>query len=106
MPGNRYDYFEHEADIGIIGIGDTVEVAFVQAARAVFAYMVDLESVRPQKKVEIQFTESDMEIALVEWLNHLLSKARQEGLIFSKFTLHRQHIPGMAKLLENPGGIL
>lgn len=33
MPGNHYDYFAHEADMGIIGVGDTV-AAFVQAARA------------------------------------------------------------------------
>ena len=37
MPAQSPDYFEHDADIGIIGRGATVEQAFEAAARAVLA---------------------------------------------------------------------
>lgn len=91
MPLNNYDYFDHEADIGIIGRGDTLENAFIQAARAVFAYMVDLDKVQPQQTIHIEFIEEDPEFALVEWLNALLAEARQAGLVFSQFTLQRKN---------------
>ncbi len=65
MQANTYGYFDHDADIGIIGRGETLAEAFVQAARAVFAYMVDLERVQPQQTIQIEFTEEDSELALV-----------------------------------------
>jgi SHS2 domain-containing protein len=86
----HYDYFDHEADIGIIGSGPTLEAAFVQAARAVFACMVNLDEVQPLQSRTIEFIEEDNELALVEWLNALLGEARQSNLVFSSFTLRRE----------------
>ena len=95
----NYDYFDHEADIGIIGRGDSIEESFVQAARAVFAYMADRNKVQSKQMVNIKFVESDNEFALVEWLNALLGEARQHGLIFSQFSLKREndHWTGQAQ---------
>lgn len=86
-----YDYFAHEADIGIIGHGNTLEQAFEQAAMAVFANMVDIHQVQPRQIIHIQFEETDIELALVEWLNRLIGEARQAGMIFSQFKLHRNN---------------
>ena len=36
MPAQTSSYFEHDADIGIIGRGNTLEQAFETAAQAVF----------------------------------------------------------------------
>ena len=47
MAGTSYGYFDHEADIGIIGRGETVEQACAAAAEATFAVMVDSAAVRP-----------------------------------------------------------
>lgn len=85
-----YDYFDHDADLGIIGRGKTIEEAFVQAARAVFANMSDLSAITPQKTIHIEFEEEDHELALVEWLNALLGQARAENLVFSTFALRRE----------------
>ena len=43
-----HGYFEHDADIGIIGRGATVEEAFVSAAgaRALFSASADRNAVR------------------------------------------------------------
>ena len=38
-------YFEHDADMGIIGRGASIEGAFENAAAAVFAMMTDLGQV-------------------------------------------------------------
>jgi len=71
----------------VIGRGTTVEQAFESAARAVFAVVTPLNGVHPRTTVAIEFEESDRELALVTWLNLLLGKARELGMIFSRFQL-------------------
>lgn len=83
-------YFEHGADIGVVGRGATLEEAFEAAARATFAIMTELEAVRPAESVELEFEEADPELALVRWLNGLLGHARERGLVFSRFALERE----------------
>lgn len=82
-------YFEHDADMGIVGRGTRIEEAFENAATAAFAMMTDLRQVAPNEKVEIEFEEADIELALVTWLNLLFGQARSRALIFGRFRLHR-----------------
>jgi SHS2 domain-containing protein len=82
-------YFDHDADIGIIGRGATAEAAMEQAAAALFGIVVDIASVRPLKRLEFTFEESDVEFALVTWLNRLLAESRSEGLVPGSFRLGR-----------------
>jgi SHS2 domain-containing protein len=82
-------YFEHDADMGIVGRGTRIEEAFENAAAAVFAMMTDLRQVVSREKVEIEFEEADAELALVIWLNLLLGQARSRALIFGRFHLRR-----------------
>lgn len=91
-------YFEHGADIGVIGRGATLEAAFVDAARAMFAIMAQPEEVDETLSVEIGFEEADVEFALVTWLNHLLTEARLNGAVFKRFELKRDgaHYQGRA----------
>lgn len=82
-------YFEHDADIGIIGRGSTVEEAFVSAARAMFAIQTDLDPLQSGERIELEFEESDAELALVRWLNALLAASRERGMAFRDFGLAR-----------------
>lgn len=82
-------YFDHEADIGIIGRGKTLAGCFEDAAYSMFALMADLSAVRPTQTRQLEFTESDPELALVTWLNRLLASSNAENLVFSQFTLQR-----------------
>ncbi|GIW05537.1 MAG: hypothetical protein KatS3mg060_0342 [Dehalococcoidia bacterium] len=84
-----YSYFDHDADIGVIGRGDSLEAAFVAAAEGMFALMVNLDAVRPTTSVQFTFDEPDHELALVVWLNRLLAEARAAGLVFGRFRLTR-----------------
>jgi SHS2 domain-containing protein len=88
MPGGL-EYFEHGADIGVIGRGASVEEAFVRAAEAMFAIMVEPETVQPATEVAVEFDEDDVEFALVRWLNALLAQARESGAVFCGFELRR-----------------
>jgi SHS2 domain-containing protein len=82
-------YFEHDADMGIVGRGARIEEAFENAATAVFAMMTDLRQVASNEKVDIEFEETETEFALVTWLNLLLGRARSRALIFGRFSLRR-----------------
>ncbi|UJP05686.1 MAG: archease [Nitrosomonas sp.] len=92
-------YFEHDADIGIIGLGLTLEQSFEAAAHAVFAIMTDLSAVHPTDGVGIDFIEPDIELALVVWLNQILGKARESGMVFSHFYIHRDGDHWRGKIL-------
>jgi SHS2 domain-containing protein len=85
----HFSYFDHEADIGIAGSGDTIEAAFEAAAEATFAIMTDLAAVRPERRIRFAFQEPDVEFALVTWLNRLLAEARSEGMILGRFQIVR-----------------
>ncbi len=84
------DYFEHDADIGIIGRGSSLEGAFVSAARAVFSLMTDAAGVAPRHRVLVEFREPDVELALVTWLNLLIAHAAERGLALGAFELSRE----------------
>jgi SHS2 domain-containing protein len=84
-----YSYFDHDADIGIIGRGNSPEAAMESAAEATFALMADLDQIRPLWKVQVVFDEPDPDLALVVWLNRLLAESRAEGLALGHFRLER-----------------
>lgn len=82
-------YFDHDADVGIIGRGSTLEQAFESAACAMFGVMVDVAAVRNESTVHFDFEEADAELALVTWLNFLLAHARESQMVFGHF--HVRH---------------
>lgn len=82
-------YFEHGADVGIFGRGASPELAFQQAARAMFALMTETGRVAAKESVAFEFDEPDLELALVTWLNGLLSHAADRGLALAHFALER-----------------
>jgi SHS2 domain-containing protein len=84
------EYFEHGADIGVVGRGATVEAALESAAAAMFAIMVEPAAVQPLQSVAVEFDEDDVEFALVRWLNALLAAARERGLALCRFQLARR----------------
>jgi SHS2 domain-containing protein len=87
MPKASFDYFEHEADIGIIGCGASLPAAFESAARAMFAIMADPARVQDRMSVQFEFDEADAEYALVTILNRLLAEARLQQAVFSRFDI-------------------
>ncbi len=86
-----FAYFDHDADIGIIGQGKTLEEAFEGAAAATFAIMADPAQVRGEGSIQFDFDEEDPELALVTWLNTLLAEARTHALVFGQFRLRREN---------------
>ncbi|STX36939.1 archease [Legionella feeleii] len=83
------NYFEHDADVGIIGYGTSMEACFADAAKAMFALMADLSAVHPSHEINVEFTEEDIELAFVTWLNLLIGQAQANNLILAEFELKK-----------------
>jgi SHS2 domain-containing protein len=86
----RYSYFNHDADIGIIGRGTSLEESFESAALAMFAIMADVEVLHGHELLEVAFEEEDNEFAFIEWLNTLLALAHMKHLVLGRFELHKE----------------
>lgn len=82
-------YFDHDADIGIIGRGKTIEEAFVSGAEALFGIMTNLKQVKASQCIKLEFEEDDIELAFTIWLNLLINQSNSHNLVFSKFSLTR-----------------
>lgn len=84
-------YFDHEADIGIIGYGDSIEEAFESGAYATFSIMTDLSKVNRLQTITFDFDETDLELAFVIWLNRLITEAKKNNIIFCEFECHQNN---------------
>lgn len=92
MDNKSYTYFDHDADIGIAGHGKTIESTFESAAEAMFDIMADINAIKADTEINIEFDEADIEYALVTWLNTLIAEAREHGLALGRFKIKREGI--------------
>jgi len=83
----RWEHFPHGADVGVRGIGATEEEAFVAAASALTAAVVDPEGVEAREPVPISCEAPDHELLLVDWLNALVYEMAWRRMLFSRFDL-------------------
>ena len=84
-----FEFLEHTADVYIKVWGDTLEEAFEWAAVAMFEVMTDLNKVEPTKKHEISVNAEDLYALLYEWLEELLFIFGSQGIVFSRFKVHK-----------------
>ena len=81
----RWEHFPHGADLGIRGFGPTPAEAFVQAASAMCAAIVDLATVRCDKAIEIEREAASLDLLLLDWLNALVYEMAARRMIFGAF---------------------
>ncbi len=80
-----WEHFSHDADIGVRGFGRTLEKAFENAALALTAVVVELETVRPRERVAVACVAAEPEALLVEWLNALIYEMAVRRMLFVRF---------------------
>ncbi|MFX1282639.1 MAG: archease [Promethearchaeota archaeon] len=83
-----YEYFEHQADIGIRGRGKTLAEAFEQAALAMFEIMVETKDLQVTEPKLVEIEGSDLNDLLIAWLSELLFLKDVEGKMFSRFEIN------------------
>ena len=95
-----FEHFEHGADVGIRGFGESAEEAFVAAAMALFSLVDEqLRHVRNTVQEEITCEAPGLEELLVAFLNELISLADSRRLVFGQFDFRIEVLPsGAARL--------
>lgn len=81
----QWTNFHHGADIGVRGIGETVSLAFEQAALALTAVVTEPECVSAATAITIECDAPDPELLLVDWLNALVFEMATRKMLFGKF---------------------
>ncbi len=98
-----YETFEHGADIGVRGYGRTLEEAFENGARALFALLVEnFEEVRPEKEIALEVSAELPDELFVTWLNRLLTVSDLERMVFKDFEVHLSGDKLQGKALGEP----
>jgi tRNA nucleotidyltransferase (CCA-adding enzyme) len=81
----HWEHFEHQADMGVRGFGNSREQAFEQAALAMSAIITELSLVEPREEVTLSCEEDDQELLLADWLNALVYEMSTRKMLFSRF---------------------
>lgn len=84
----HWEHFPHQADVGVRGLGATLEQSFEQAALALTAVVADLQTVAPREMLEITCMAPNAELLLVDWLNSLIFEMATRNMLFSRFEVH------------------
>lgn len=79
-----WEHFPHGADVGIRGVGPTKEAAFVNAALAVTAVVVDPRTVASKQSIEIRCSGEDGEDLLYAWLNAVIYEMAIRRMVFGE----------------------
>jgi SHS2 domain-containing protein len=82
-----WEHFEHQADIGVRGIGASPAEAFEQAALAMMAVIADPATVEPREEIRIACEAPDLELLLVDWLNAVIAEVAQRRMLFRSFAV-------------------
>lgn len=84
----RWEHFSHGADIGIRGIGPTIDAAFAQAGLALTAVLTNPDDVVVEKWVDVNCEAPNTEVLLVDWLNTLVYEMACRRMLFGAFEVH------------------
>jgi SHS2 domain-containing protein len=84
---DRWEHYEHGADIGVRGLGGSENAAFEQAAIALTAVITDPAIVEPRLPIAIECEAPDDELLFAEWLNALIYEMATRRMLFSRFSV-------------------
>ncbi|WP_456396961.1 archease [Thermococcus sp.] len=88
-----WEHYEHTADVGIRGYGETLEEAFENVAVALFDVMVDVRKVESKECREVEAEGEDLMALLYSFLEELLILHDTEGVVFSDFEVRIEKTP-------------
>jgi SHS2 domain-containing protein len=81
-----YETFEHTADLGLRVRAPDLDGLFAEAARALFATVVeDLDTVEPRQRLDVKLEGDDREYLLFDWLRELLYRFDAGHLLLCRF---------------------
>jgi len=93
-----HELFEHKADTGIRGTGNSYEEAFAECARSMCQAMADVNKIGAKEHEKLDLETKDLEELLVAFLNHLLYLKDVKGTFYNKFDLYITNVGGKWQL--------
>ena len=81
----HWEHFPHEADMGIRGVGASMEEAFAQAALALTAVVTDPVGIQLRETVTLTAEDPDPELLLVDFLNAVIFEMARRRMLFGRF---------------------
>lgn len=81
----RWEHFDHGADVGVRGLGLSKAGAFERAALALTAVIAEPGTVQARDDVPVACAAPDDEQRLVRWLNALLGEMALRRVVFGAF---------------------
>ena len=89
-----WQHFQHVADIGIKGYGNSVEVAFSQAAIAMTAVITDPQLIDKKICLDVECESPDLDYLFFDWLNVLIYEMATRHMLFNQFDIqiHDGHL--------------
>ena len=97
-----HQHFEHQADVGVRGLGRSCEEAFEQAALALTSVVVPPELVRAAETIAVQCAAGDIELLLLDWLSAVVYQMAARKMIFNQFKVRFQGMRLEGELLGEP----
>jgi SHS2 domain-containing protein len=91
MPEKKkgFEFLEHTADAYIAAYGEDLAEAFENAALAMFETMTDTKAIKPINEKTVTAKGADKQALLYDWLERLLVMFEVEGMLLSKFKIHK-----------------
>lgn len=95
---DHWEHFQHQADVGVRGIGSTREAAFAQAALAMMAVITDPAAIAGRELVHVACQAPDDALLLADWLNALVYEMATRRMLFGRFevTIDGERLRGTA----------
>ena len=84
----NYTTFDHTADLGIEVYGKDQRELFVNAGRALFDLITDLDKIEAKTSLSLNLEAVDREDLMVSWLRELLYFHQSDGYLLNDFVLH------------------
>lgn len=94
-----WEHFEHGADVGVRGRGETPARAFEEAASALFSLLsADLSAIRPTVEERVSCDAAKLDELLVAFLNELLFLFDSRHTVFGRFEVEIEEAPDSVRL--------
>jgi tRNA nucleotidyltransferase (CCA-adding enzyme) len=84
-PVATWEHFPHGADIGVRGVGPTLEAAFEQVALALTAVVADPARVASRDTVAVAREAPDPERLLYDWIDAIVFEMATRAMLFGAF---------------------
>jgi len=84
-----WEFFPHDADIGIRGWGRTQAEAFEQAGHALTAIVTNAK-IESKLSIKVGCEAANIELLFVEWLNCVIYEMAVRSMVFARFAVRIQ----------------